>query len=440
MPRARRNREAAAPRTASSPPPSSTAGEATEEQGPAIEVVELEQPFGHPHRFQALKEAYEPGKRRATNAYDDIVTKRRKIDLHLSVKPPRLQSAGRARSPSTTTSSRAARRARVHAYVADMRARRENEHARIPALSPKGLAKLPAEIRAIIFRYLLVYPEPVLVLGGWEYVYPRGRPNLHTSVLGVCRDFYYLGLRILYGENTFRYRTRDPSKAHQDTHSVMKKVYDEDGYTIPVHKHIHLIRNIEIDVEANRMREAENRFRVVEALEKFLPGPSSDVQAQLRMVTLEIYLETRKTLKMETSPTQPKNSYPAVDFFASHSDVLECLRKINCQFICIVAHRSQDCYQYECMMDRRPHFTALAAAREGIEDAWSGDIAMLESRRKSAVQSTARLNAMRQWLEWLIEDPERLLRANSVFKAYIPEARGKATGLLSDNPTASTRV
>lgn len=421
MPRARRNRRAATPSTVVTP--STAAGsEAEEEEGPAIEVVELEQPFGHPHRFQALKEAYEPGKRRSTNAYDDIVCKRRKIDSQLGVQLPMLQSTGRARrSPSTTTSSRAARKARTNAFVADMRAQHEKEQARILAPSPKSFSDLPTEIRGLIFRYLLVYYKPILVLRGWEYVYPRGRPNLHTGLLGVCRDFYYQGLRILYGENTFRYRTRDPSDGHQDTHKVMRKVYEDDGNTIPVQKHGHLIRNIEIDIEANRMQDAKNRLRVVDALAKFLPDQPSAIPAQLRMVTLEIYLETRKTLRMETSPTQPKDSYPAVEFFVSHSDVLAHLQKMNCQFVRIVAHRSQDPLVYECVVDRRPHFTAMDVAKGGIKDIWAYDEAMLETRRQSANQSRARLQAMHIWLERLIRDPYRLLKKTKVFRAYIPE-------------------
>lgn len=422
MPRARRNRRAAARLAAASPLSGSSASSEAAEQVPAIEVVELEQPFDQPYRFQALKEAYEPGKQRCTNAYDDIVAKRRKIDPQLGVQPM-LESTGRARkNRSTTASSQAAKKARVHAFVVDQRARHENEDERVLAPSPKGFAKLPAEIRAIIFRYLLVNDNPVLVFGGWGYVYPRGRPNLHTGVLGVCRDFYEQGLRTLYGENTFRYRTRDPSSTvDKETRHFMSKVFEQDGHTIPVHKHGHLIRNVEIDIEANRMREAKNRFRVVEALARFLPSTRAAISAQLRTVTLEIYLETRKTLRMEISPTQPRNSYPAVDMFVSHADVLACLHKINCQFVRIVAHRSQDCYLYETVVDRRPHFTALDAARGSIDDIWSGDAPMLESRRKDADQSKARLNAMAGWLRKLIKEPGNVLEQTSVFRAYVPE-------------------
>ncbi|CAG9999744.1 unnamed protein product [Clonostachys byssicola] len=80
---------------------------------------------------------------------------------------------------------------------------------------------IPLEIREEIYRYLLRSNMPIAVFDGWKRVYKHGntrqtgpaftdRPALEISVLRLNKSFYPEAARILYSENTFLYRLRDP--------------------------------------------------------------------------------------------------------------------------------------------------------------------------------------------------------------------------------------
>jgi hypothetical protein len=80
---------------------------------------------------------------------------------------------------------------------------------------------LPLEIRENIYRYLLRSNIPIAVFDGWKRVYKHGntrqtgpaftdRPSLESSILRVNKWTYPEAARILYSENTFLYRLRDP--------------------------------------------------------------------------------------------------------------------------------------------------------------------------------------------------------------------------------------
>ncbi|KAK7220379.1 hypothetical protein V2G26_008382 [Clonostachys chloroleuca] len=80
---------------------------------------------------------------------------------------------------------------------------------------------IPLEVREEIYRYLLRSNMPIAVFDGWKRVYKHGntrqtgpaftdRPSLEISVLRLNKSFYPEAARILYSENTFLYRLRDP--------------------------------------------------------------------------------------------------------------------------------------------------------------------------------------------------------------------------------------
>ncbi|CAH0024248.1 unnamed protein product [Clonostachys rhizophaga] len=80
---------------------------------------------------------------------------------------------------------------------------------------------IPLEIREEIYRYLLRSNMPIAVFDGWKRVYKHGntrqtgpaftdRPSLDISVLRLNKSFYPEAARILYSENIFLYRLRDP--------------------------------------------------------------------------------------------------------------------------------------------------------------------------------------------------------------------------------------
>lgn len=76
---------------------------------------------------------------------------------------------------------------------------------------------LPPEVREGIFSELLVDPQPIFVYKGWTMVCRQSRDTplapesvLYPAILSTCKTFFEEGKRVLYGENTFRYRLRDP--------------------------------------------------------------------------------------------------------------------------------------------------------------------------------------------------------------------------------------
>ena len=79
------------------------------------------------------------------------------------------------------------------------------------AATGPSLLDLPAEVRIMIYRLLLVADE---TLGGDESVEEFAGPvwanfgefHLHPAILGVCRQIYQEGSPILNGENTFGIR------------------------------------------------------------------------------------------------------------------------------------------------------------------------------------------------------------------------------------------
>ncbi|VUC21135.1 unnamed protein product [Clonostachys rosea] len=79
----------------------------------------------------------------------------------------------------------------------------------------------PLEIREMIYRNLVLSNKPIAVFDGWKRVYKHGntrqtgpaftdRPSLDINILGVNKSTYPEAARILYSENTFLYRLRDP--------------------------------------------------------------------------------------------------------------------------------------------------------------------------------------------------------------------------------------
>jgi hypothetical protein len=79
---------------------------------------------------------------------------------------------------------------------------------------------MPPEIRQAIYRNLLFTKKPILVYGKWTKIFARHKPALSITILMVCRLFYEEALPILYGENTFLYRLRDPPALYAELYDV----------------------------------------------------------------------------------------------------------------------------------------------------------------------------------------------------------------------------
>ncbi|KAI9158684.1 hypothetical protein HJFPF1_06682 [Paramyrothecium foliicola] len=69
---------------------------------------------------------------------------------------------------------------------------------------------MPAEVRYLVYKELLVTEKNIVVYGKWTRIFPRHKPGLGINILLTCREIYEEAVPVLYGENTFLYRLRDP--------------------------------------------------------------------------------------------------------------------------------------------------------------------------------------------------------------------------------------
>ena len=386
---------------------------------------ELEQPTSVLHRAQALANANHPGKRRLTNAYDDRVCKRRNTDSLFGTPWHDGEDDGLEKPDYESLVA-------LSAFNDQSAAR--SPHDTLAAMGTFG--RLPSEIRSEIFKLLLTHWRPIIVLKGWSLVYIRDRPKLPVELLRACRGFYEEGLPALYGGNTFHYKIRDPPGSHRDTVAVIQKVYDGRGYNIPIDKHGHLIRNVEVSIEGNRMHSSEIREGVVKALKKFIPGHGLHHPAQLHRVVLEVPLQCRGELGMATTPPAGIRNVPSAAFFKRDSRVFLVLERLNCQFIEIIGKTIkiipspdqsssssslppiiEDAY-FSAVIDRRPHFIQQSVDA-GDEDPWANDIVAMTNRKDKFIKSRARFGLVGHWIASTVLDPEYLKPAK-LFEPYIP--------------------
>ncbi|KAI1632058.1 hypothetical protein F4809DRAFT_656987 [Biscogniauxia mediterranea] len=212
------------------------------------------------------------------------------------------------------------------------------------------LATLPTEIRDEIFRYLLLCKRDICVFRGWSLVFPRRKPRLDLAILYTCQVLRHQGLRILFGENTFRYRLRDPSDADRATSRVIDRVFA--NCVVPIDQHGHLVRHIKIRVPANRMHYHYSEQSLVGALRKFLPaegggGGDGDGQllapANLHTLTLEVDAVTQRDLKWHEWGDNP-DEVPICRLLGPGTRVREALLRLPVQWVRVVAR----CHGYAC--------------------------------------------------------------------------------------------
>lgn len=179
---------------------------------------------------------------------------------------------------------------------------------------PASLGTLPSEVRQKIFKELLVHNEAINVFDGWRKIYRRNRHELHPKILQVCRVFFWEGIRVLYGENKFKYKLRDAALpnapapadveglAHDDDRSSIMELdndndndpdYQEPGQVatasrrstrnrnknaLPAEPEIHiakyfsLFRHLILEAEHNRYNKATMN-KMAEAVQVFVDPP-----------------------------------------------------------------------------------------------------------------------------------------------------------------------
>jgi hypothetical protein len=440
---------------------------------PSNRKITLERPLPMHHRIEALLASRWPGRKPASGAYDNKVTKRHPYDhpADLLDMPWNKRSEIRCdrwghkiERPGFTLRD-------LHGDSLDAGPGPHDPHDR-PGRGPGGggggggapaaaaappaatahslgyFGRLPVELRERIFRVLLVHPHgEMLVLQGWTLVYPRRRPRLATGVLRVCRAFHGEGARVLYGANRFVYQLRDPPRPGRgprpgDAAIVERHIYGQER--IPLHRHGQHLRHVRVVVEANRMRLFDSRQNLPAALELLRPDHGVIRPNRLMTITLELPVQTRRQLNMMGSRNdrvsrERRNDVPVASWFERGSSVLQILEELRCQFLRIIAH---DCAgdHYEAVIDRRPHFSQHLENSGSGYNMWKDDQMMLEARRNAANQSQARLHTMGFWLRMLVHDPNYAV-IQGPFQFYTPEAEneGPLEALPSGSSTRSSR-
>ncbi|KAF3025811.1 hypothetical protein E8E14_014648 [Neopestalotiopsis sp. 37M] len=363
-------------------------------------TVKLEAPPPMHHQVVALMNAAYPGQKRLTNAWDDRRgdLKRRRTEALVPL-PWEVPGEGRRNhlgekmeSPHYTmkhlsgmVDNKLLLQKRVSHWQKSMSTASQD-----PQTALGAFAKIPTEVRDMILSYLLVHYNDIRVLNNWSLVYERSRPNLHLSILRVCRIFHQQGIRILYGDNTFKYLVRDPSPLDPSTQLMLHHVYNSNH--VPMDKHIHLVKKVKLVVEANRMHWYDIREAVPRALIKFTPS-------QLHTVTIELPAQTRECLHLDPDVGTTFDDVPVSHWFRGNSLVLKTLQQLNCQFIRVLALTYENEY-FEALIDRRAHFSQRGTG-DGRADLWSEDGLMLNNRQKEAKKSRGRLGSLWYWLRQL---------------------------------------
>ncbi|KAK0392384.1 hypothetical protein NLU13_1879 [Sarocladium strictum] len=291
------------------------------------------------------------------------------------------------------------------------------------------MSKLHLEIRQMIWREVLVAPEPVLLIR-------------------VCKALYEEGLPILYGQNTFRYLIRDtvnttatltninhpaltvgnpgfiddtvaddsgsdwerdcgPDSARRNnnptkrmTRSAARQKKSAEVADINVEKFAHLFRHLMIEAESNRY-DQDIQERMSEAIEVFKFKDGADDEAGDGGIaqgggTQRLIVNT---LTIRVTPQRLRDSvhgYTFVDFFDQGSAVINAVKNIDCQLFRIEIFRpkqNSDENRDRAMCQRGEDLTAVEVDffhqraaynihKFGEKDLWANDPVAKQQRMK----------------------------------------------------------
>lgn len=296
--------------------------------------------------------------------------------------------------------------------------------------------RLPAEIREEVYRYLLVSPKPVMVRAGWMRMYEREKPGLNTEILRVNQQINTEAVRILYSENVFLYRLRDPRNTGSGVADIQGLAEDDDRSevdtdyensqdfdyevapagrrssrkkTVPkmdinVAKFGLLFRRLTIQAEYNRYDQNVMQS-MAQAISVFTAQPGNGTKA---------YKDSAKdgkpratnihTFTVRVAPMSTSDSFTFVDFFKSDSPVNEALKRLSCQFIHIellAQHldpttRHTGLRMVIDMRYRRIHRRAGRGNTPGQKDIWHNDPCIIDTRRMRVRESFRALMTLEQ--------------------------------------------
>lgn len=322
-----------------------------------------------------------------------------------------------------------------------------------PEPAPSELHKLPPEIRLKIYGELLRADKPILVYGGWRIVYRRQNKrkgermndrqkrddealDIPIAILSTCRLFYKEALPVLYGENTFLYRLRDPIAAVTDVARLVQidtseeelpdSDYEDEGgadndsdweegnaarggasgrrarrakrmdFDIDVDKHLHLFRRIIVEAEHNRFSEG-TKHSMARAINTFAARqPASQPAPNIRSLTVRV-----APLWDRMSGTFGRFTF--VDFFAAESPVMQAVRAVRCPLLRVdlmTRYMEGPSEKAGCSLtiDRRHEMLRLQSS-EPRGEYWPRDIVARGMRNAEAAKAEKALSSMGEYVD-----------------------------------------
>ncbi len=249
----------------------------------------------------------------------------------------------------------------IDSYPPAKRGKRSNDTSKAAMLKAKGgltdgvkskvwFLMLPLEIRDKIYYELLKSDDSIRVMKHWTQRYMRCRPGVHPAILQVCKQVHAEASRVLYGKNTFQYLLRDTSDASPMPWGTPERARrarpvrksDDNSRYIDVRRYGHLMRKLELVVEANRTG-AEYKACMEKAL-MALSAADGGFNASLESITFTVWprfeADTRlvTTTVGEMAVAYGGRYLSAVDFFSRGGQVVKMLEKISVNYVRINVH------------------------------------------------------------------------------------------------------
>ena len=258
--------------------------------------------------------------------------------------------------------------------------------ARIASTLPENylFSEVPLEIREKIYRHLLVSGKAIDVLGLWTQVSRRGRRGqqedknenaIDIRILSVSKQAALEGSRVLYSENLFLYKLRDPDAVSCYSNFSDSGLVFKTGNTssarvsrsrragpIDFGKYGHLFRHMTVELESNRTGE-EYELLMSSALEALVNAraykksygmrrippwfPTTDIRLHTLTITVSPVWEQRTARRRmvdtgddeaddEDNVRETNNDgmyLSAIKFFHSSHRVMRAIKHIDVKFL-----------------------------------------------------------------------------------------------------------
>ncbi|KAH7318627.1 hypothetical protein B0I35DRAFT_479113 [Stachybotrys elegans] len=308
---------------------------------------------------------------------------------------------------------------------------------------PLTLSSISVEMRLEIFRHLLVQDNQIMVRSNWTRVLKWNKLQLDPRILRTCKTFYAEGLALLYGENVFHYKIRDPiarvidvsdlpsqqieSDADSDAgsevtardgiepefeldvmeldanHEMDPEEEGDDEYventddgkqelTIPFDEYIHLFRQVIVEAESNRYN-TKDMNHMARIISRLCP-PSRGRHPGERVVNIH-------TLTIRVYPNRRIRPYADPDwtfrtFFEPESPVIQNILKVQCQFLRLEilkehiptgARRQKTKSNGKRFVADTRSYRNLQRTKGGLPDFWASDPTMQLTRRVKAART-----------------------------------------------------